>query len=224
MNKEEYYKDIWEQGKPVRDFLCMNLWRDLVGLPEKDFEVWKKPEFLDSEKWRKSEWAEDFMSVCKCNLDFIFSDNFLGIEGKWKEFTFRMKNRMLFGRIRYGRFSDIERGKDYDYVGYITKKIKLYKEDGNQERLCDAANSAMLEYHKGRSDRILTDVKFSFVNSNFDFDMFFLIDGYHKNSNSTKYLVLIVCLCFIEYLYPTNLKAHWSSVDDVEHYSGESNF
>jgi hypothetical protein len=62
-----------------------------------------------------------------------------------KEFEDYMRNRLLFGRFRYGDMSSPEKGK-YDNIGSAIRRLQRYKEDGNQELLVDAANLCMIEF------------------------------------------------------------------------------
>lgn len=68
----------------------------------------------------------------------------------WDENFFTlMWNRLLFGRLRYGR-KDLQKQTPYDYPKAIEIKIKAYKETGNTELLVDIGNYAMLEFRFGK--------------------------------------------------------------------------
>lgn len=58
-----------------------------------------------------------------------------------------MYNRLLMGRLRYGKKSPD--APKYDFVKAMESKIKLYKENRNLELLVDIGNYAMLEFHIG---------------------------------------------------------------------------
>jgi hypothetical protein len=55
-------------------------------------------------------------------------------------------NRLAFGFFRYHHnFHSGERGK-YNSIDSAIERLRGYKEDGNQERLVDAANLCMVEF------------------------------------------------------------------------------
>lgn len=56
-----------------------------------------------------------------------------------------MKNRLLVGRFRYGRMDDDTKG-DYDHIGSIKKRLRLYEQTGNKEHLVDIANLCLVEF------------------------------------------------------------------------------
>lgn len=68
----------------------------------------------------------------------------------WDENFFKlMWNRLLMGRIRYGR-KDLTKQIPYDYPGSIKKKIEQYIATGNTELLVDIGNYAMLKFRFGQ--------------------------------------------------------------------------
>jgi len=209
----------WEMGGYIRRFFLVQLWRDLAGLSEKSYDNFAHPENMDIEAWRKSEWDENFMSCCECKIESFIKAN----KDKWVEFTEGMHNRLLLGRLRYGRFDDIEGGKNYDYFQYIVDKVTAYEKDGNQERLIDAANSCMLEYHKGKcvDKNLLFDSEFSYTTS-YVFYLTLFGKLYIRGGRNGNFLVTMLCILFVEYCYPENeLAAYHGSLDDEEHYESE---
>jgi hypothetical protein len=54
-----------------------------------------------------------------------------------------MRNRLVMGALRYG---EIDKKRKYNYIEYLEKKVKMYKNTGNKELLVDIANQAMLEF------------------------------------------------------------------------------
>ncbi len=61
------------------------------------------------------------------------------------EFERLMRNRLIMGAIRYGRFHKPGKAK-YDRVASIIRRIQAYSQTGNQEYLVDAANEALCEF------------------------------------------------------------------------------
>lgn len=55
-----------------------------------------------------------------------------------------MRNRMILGTLRYGRYQDNK--KKYDRVGSIKKRLELFESTGNSEYLVDIANFCMIEF------------------------------------------------------------------------------
>ena len=74
----------------------------------------------DLEVLRKTEWSSDFEQC--------------------------MRNRLIMGSFRYGRFCDANKWT-YDILAGIEKKLAAYRESGNTEHLVDIANYALLEFH-----------------------------------------------------------------------------
>jgi hypothetical protein len=58
-----------------------------------------------------------------------------------------MFNRLLMGRLRYGRKKPD--APKYDFVKAIETKLKLYRKTRNLELMVDIGNYAMLEFHIG---------------------------------------------------------------------------
>ena len=59
-----------------------------------------------------------------------------------------MRTRLLMGRYRYGRM-DRTTDTNYDRIGSALKRLKRYRETGNQEFLVDAANLCLMEFVHG---------------------------------------------------------------------------
>jgi hypothetical protein len=64
------------------------------------------------------------------------------------EFRTLCDNRMVMGAFRYGLLVDQVR-VNYDNVGSMITRLKLYQETGNLEHLVDVANIAMVEFVTG---------------------------------------------------------------------------
>jgi len=62
-----------------------------------------------------------------------------------KPFETYMRNRLLMGYYRYGLLGSPEKGL-FDNMNSALRRIKLYKETGNQEHLVDIANLCMIEF------------------------------------------------------------------------------
>jgi len=72
-------------------------------------------------------------------------------EESWSpRFEDLMRNRLLIGCYRYGRFGP-QQAAAYDMVPSIIKRLKTFKDDGNLEHLVDAANLCMLLFVHGES-------------------------------------------------------------------------
>ena len=70
------------------------------------------------------------------------------LEQNWHTpFIKLMENRMTMGAFRYGPFK--EKSGAYNNIGSIEKRLKLYKETGNDEILVDIANLCMCEFVNG---------------------------------------------------------------------------
>jgi hypothetical protein len=83
------------------------------------------------------------------NLDYLKAT-------QWSnEFEKYMRNRLIFGAMRYGELnvkgsSNYNPAKpNYDRVARVIKCMEDYRKDGNQEHLVDAANSCLLEFVEG---------------------------------------------------------------------------
>lgn len=58
------------------------------------------------------------------------------------------RNRLIMGALRYGRLG--APGKpQFDRIGAIVSRAKLYQSTGNQELLVDIANLALVEFVEG---------------------------------------------------------------------------
>ena len=57
-----------------------------------------------------------------------------------------MRNRLIMGSFRYGRFCSRDKWT-YDMLAGMEKKLAAYRESGNTENLVDIANYALLEFH-----------------------------------------------------------------------------
>lgn len=104
------------------DFFLKNLWLWKCGLPE---EPPIKQTIPDYEELRKSEWSEEFEKL--------------------------MRNRLIFGAIRYGCMGHgkIPKNKPtYDRIESIKKRLKFFEETGNAEWLIDIANIALLIFEE----------------------------------------------------------------------------
>lgn len=68
------------------------------------------------------------------------------VKSEWSPLFERfMKNRLVMGALRYGKFNPKSRGK-YNRVDSIRQRIELYSDDGNGEHLVDIANICMCEF------------------------------------------------------------------------------
>ena len=100
------------------DEFFKNLWRWKCGMTEHD--ITRHNPDLDTLK--RTEWSKRF-----------------------EEF---MRNRLIFGGIRYGFLG--EDGKvQYDRMKDIVRRVRLYEQTGNDEHLVDIANLAMCEFVEG---------------------------------------------------------------------------
>lgn len=80
-----------------------------------------QPDF-DMDEWRRTEWHKPFERL--------------------------MRNRLLFGAMRYGRLGDPDKPQ-YDRVADMIKRLEKYRAEGNTEHLVDVANLAMCEFVEG---------------------------------------------------------------------------
>lgn len=64
------------------------------------------------------------------------------------DFERYMRNRMIQGAFRYGRFDAEGKGQTDNCAGMI-KRLALYLDTGNTEHLVDVANIAMIEFVHG---------------------------------------------------------------------------
>ena len=71
------------------------------------------------------------------------------VKTEWSpEFEQGMRNRLLFGALRYGRL-DRPNVNDYPFADYAKQRIALYLETGNMEYLLDCANMCLYEFERG---------------------------------------------------------------------------
>lgn len=70
------------------------------------------------------------------------------METEWSpQFEFLMRNRLIMGAFRYGLLSEKrKKGKKWDLLEPIRKKVEKYEETGNVEYLVDAANYCLLAF------------------------------------------------------------------------------
>lgn len=70
-------------------------------------------------------------------------------ETEWSPlFEVLMRNRLIVGAFRYGRFNGPDELK-LDVISDCVRRLRQYKEDGNLEHLVDVANLCMKEFVKG---------------------------------------------------------------------------
>ncbi len=65
------------------------------------------------------------------------------------EFERLMRNRLIMGALRYGRFGSEEKAQ-YDCISSCISRLKKYQATGNREHLVDAANLCLVEFIEGR--------------------------------------------------------------------------
>lgn len=63
------------------------------------------------------------------------------------DFLYHMANQMSMGYFRYAPLNTQPIGS-YDVVAGVKRRMERYEETGNQEFLVDAANMAMMEFHR----------------------------------------------------------------------------
>lgn len=100
-----------------KEFLY-NLWLWKCDLPEKRK---KQTPFINLKSLKKSEWS--------------------------KRFEILMRNRLVFGAIRYGKIK-AKNKPIYNRIESIQKRLKLYNKTGNKEYLVDCANLCLLEFEE----------------------------------------------------------------------------
>jgi len=100
-------------------FFLNNLWRWKCGLPEIDP---SKPQQLDFEDLRKTEWSPKFEEL--------------------------MRNRLLMGAFRYGKLHAPNK-KKFKRVEDCIRRLNEYLETGNDEILVDVANLCLCEFEVG---------------------------------------------------------------------------
>lgn len=104
----------------VGDPLLMELWRRAAGLPE---ELPPLPQRMPPlSELRETEWSSLFETL--------------------------MRNRLLMGAFRYGRLNAIGKTR-WNRMARVITEAQAYLEDGNDERLVDIANMALLEFEEG---------------------------------------------------------------------------
>lgn len=65
------------------------------------------------------------------------------------EFERLMRNRLIMGAFRYGRFKSPGKGL-HAHMESIIRRAAKYENDGNLEHLVDIANLALVEFAEGR--------------------------------------------------------------------------
>lgn len=94
------------------------------------------------EAWRWAVGLPESHNVAMPSLDELR-------KSEWSpEFEQLMRNRLIIGAFRYGRFGTPR--PQYDRMASITKRAGLYATDGNLEHLVDIANLALVEFVEGR--------------------------------------------------------------------------
>ena len=90
--------------------------------------------------------------------------NLMALEvSEWsREFEKLMRARLVMGALRYGTLSEKRiKGKRWDLIEPIRKKVELYEQTGNTEYLVDAANYCLLAFecdnHPNKHFRALDD-------------------------------------------------------------------
>jgi len=179
-------------------------WKIDVNLPEEKLKKYKSMPPLES-LW-KSEWSEEFESLC--------------IENKilWdKKFIKKCKEHLIIGAVRYGLLNSANK-PTYDRMESILKRIKLYIINGNLEYLVDCSNLFLLEYeegihpnkHKGKGNFVLGTgqrcAKVPRLIMNFA--------NMYKQTGSTLSLAYGFNLCMYEYVKGKHPKRHYSVIYD----------
>lgn len=106
-----------------RQIFIDNLWRWKCGLPERDYRMVAEP--INLYEYEHTEWSPAFERL--------------------------MRNRLIFGAIRYGRMGHgcVPRGKPaYDRCESIRYRLNLFERTGNAEWLVDIANLALLMFEE----------------------------------------------------------------------------
>lgn len=71
-------------------------------------------------------------------------------ESEWdKDFENKMRNRLIFGAMRYGKMGHGSYPKDKkkrDRIQSIKKRLEFFEQTGNGENLVDIANECLLIY------------------------------------------------------------------------------
>lgn len=126
-----------------------NLWRWKCGLPE----LTPTEEHIELTDLEHTEWSPEFERL--------------------------MRNRLVFGAIRYGRMGhgELPPGKPvYDRCESIRRRLERWERSGNAEWLVDIANMALLMYE----ERMHPDWHFRAVDGDDT-------DSYHDNILEGKY-------------------------------------
>lgn len=152
------------------------------------------------------------------------------------EFIQLMKNRLVMGAFRYGTFAT---RPNYDNLGYLKHKVRLYRNTGNLEFMVDVANMALLAYTFPSVDRptvfellrrrLLATVDYEQLPSrdilyqtqwNPEFERLMrnrakgtMFYWFNINRPTKPQLVDIAVSAFWEFTYPTHPQAHWHAVD-----------
>jgi len=86
-------------------------------------------------------WAEKGVVLTTSDLPILK-------ETEWSpKFEQMMRERLIQGAFRYGRLRD-RRKPQWDRIARVVAEMAAYKEDGNLERLVDAANMLLLEFEE----------------------------------------------------------------------------
>lgn len=71
-------------------------------------------------------------------------------ETEWdSHFERLMRNKLVFGSVRYGRLGDPSKPQ-WDRLGRIRRELQHYEQTGDLEALVEIANHALLEFVEGR--------------------------------------------------------------------------
>jgi hypothetical protein len=103
----------------MRDHFLKNLWLWKCGLPEQKIPELSNYNLLEL---RKTEWSFDF--------------------------EYLMRNRLVFGALRYGKLG-AKNKPQYDRIKSCIQRLKVYEKTGNLENLVDVANIVMCEFIEG---------------------------------------------------------------------------
>ena len=73
--------------------------------------------------WEKTEWSDEFITL--------------------------MRNRLLMGRMRYGKIKNSGGRGEKSSIDFLKERLKRYERTGNMELLPDIANFALVEFVGG---------------------------------------------------------------------------